>query len=137
MSDCVVDASIFGPLFFEDESDVLFGGIEMLLANGNCFAPQHWRLELANQILVGFRRKRLTEPMVAPAIATLTSFDVTIDNTTWQRHEEIFELARLQDLSIYDAAYLDLALQRKASLASYDKALCKAARQMGIEVFSA
>ncbi|WP_088311403.1 type II toxin-antitoxin system VapC family toxin [Novosphingobium sp. B 225] len=137
MSECVVDASIFGPLFFTDETDTLFGELEALLARGGCIAPQHWRLELANQILIGFRRKRMTEAMVSPAIATLTSFDVTIDYQTWQRHEEIFDLARAQDLTIYDAAYLELALLRKASLASYDNALCNAAQRMGVEVFSA
>lgn len=44
------------------------------------------------------------------------------------------ELAAEHGLSIYDAAYLELALRRKLPLASRDEALCKAAKDCRVKM---
>ena len=43
-------------------------------------------------------------------------------------------LARQYGLTVYDAAYLELALRRGATLATTDAALAKAARKAGVAV---
>jgi len=48
---------------------------------------------------------------------------------------EVLLLAREQGLSVYDAAYLDLALRRGLPLATQDQVLREAARRMGVELF--
>ena len=134
MSPCVVDASIFGPLFFDDEKDSIFDGLGALLAEGECLAPQHWRLELVNQIINGHRRKRMTAEMADAAIALIAGLEVAIDEETWRHHAETFALATKHGLTAYDAAYLELALRRRATLASYDGDLRKAARLESLEI---
>lgn len=134
MSACIVDASIFGPLFFDDETDDLFGGLVQLLEAGNCHAPQHWQLELTNQILMGMRRKRLDSEMADIAIQEIGEFPVEIDNETGRRHADTYALAARHGLTIYDAAYLELALRRRCSLATYDCALRTAALAEGLKV---
>ena len=46
-------------------------------------------------------------------------------------------LAVSEDLTPYDAAYLELALRMADPLATLDNALIRAARRRGVEVFSA
>ena len=48
---------------------------------------------------------------------------------------ETLNLARQYRLSTYDAAYLYLAMQEGAELATLDKALGEAARKAGVGVF--
>jgi len=45
------------------------------------------------------------------------------------------KLADLHGLTIYDAAYLELAQRRRLPLATLDAALAAAARQSGVTVF--
>jgi predicted nucleic acid-binding protein len=47
----------------------------------------------------------------------------------------VFILADRHGLTVYDAAYLDLALREGLPLASLDNALCKAAENSGVAMF--
>jgi predicted nucleic acid-binding protein len=49
----------------------------------------------------------------------------------------IFPLARDYHLTVYDAAYLELALRTKLPLATRDRALCAAAVAAGAALFGA
>jgi predicted nucleic acid-binding protein len=135
VSGCVVDASIFGPLFFEDEEDALFAGLAQLLEEWDCLAPQHWRLELTNQIVVGLRRNRISQSDATLAIGSIAGFQIGIDEETHDRAGEIFQLATRHRLTTYDAAYLELAIRENSALASYDRDLRAAARAEGVKVF--
>jgi predicted nucleic acid-binding protein len=44
-------------------------------------------------------------------------------------------MARTQGLSVYDAAYLELAHREKLPLATLDRRLGEAARLMGVQLF--
>ena len=48
--------------------------------------------------------------------------------------ERICDLAHKQNLSSYDAAYLDLAIHRGVEIASLDVALKKNATKLGVEL---
>src|SRR6478609_3432181 len=62
---------------------------------------------------------------------------VTDDETDGHAWGAIKTLAREHGLSLYDAAYLELALRLQRPLASCDAALIAAAKASGLEVFSA
>lgn len=126
----IVDASVFGPLFFNDELDRLLPELPDMIANEQCVVPQHWGLELANQIISGLRRKRMTGAMASRAMDQIDQFPVIIDDQTGERISTSFALASKHGLTIYDAAYLELAVRLQLPLATYDGALRKAA---GIE----
>jgi predicted nucleic acid-binding protein len=59
---------------------------------------------------MGERRKRITPAGTASFLADLALLPFEVDDLP--REGIVFELARRHDLSIYDAAYLELA-QRK------------------------
>lgn len=48
---------------------------------------------------------------------------------------ELYELARRHRLSIFDAAYLELAMRRNLPLATRDRALARAATEAGVPLF--
>jgi predicted nucleic acid-binding protein len=123
----VVDASMFGPLFFEDEADELFEDLPELISGEHCIVPQHWHLEVTNQILSGLRRKRMTSKMAEQAVAQIDLFPITTDDKTAQRIAESYSLASKHGLTVYDAAYLELAIRRHMTIVTYDNALRKAA----------
>ena len=50
-------------------------------------------------------------------------------------YDAVFKLAETNGLTVYDAAYLDLAIREGARLASLDDALRKAAVKAGVVLF--
>jgi predicted nucleic acid-binding protein len=82
------------------------------------------------------RRRRLDAERRAQLAALLHALPVTIDSETADRAwTATAELAERFGLSVYDAAYLEVALRRALPLASLDRALRAAAMTTGVEVF--
>jgi predicted nucleic acid-binding protein len=57
---------------------------------------------------------------------------VTDDETGARCAAETIALARQYDLTIYDAAYLELAIRRQTVLGTADRALARAAKAAGV-----
>jgi predicted nucleic acid-binding protein len=51
------------------------------------------------------------------------------------RQSAALDLARTYGLTAYDATYLELAMRRAATLATFDRKLAAAARAAGVRVF--
>jgi predicted nucleic acid-binding protein len=49
---------------------------------------------------------------------------------------KVLLIAREHNLSVYDAAYLELSIRHGASLATLDGKLRKAAKNAGVEIFA-
>jgi predicted nucleic acid-binding protein len=98
------------------------------IAAGGCLAPALWAYEVHNVLLVLQRRKRLTSEGHAAAHAALAALGVELETPTWGLVEHaVLHLARKHALSVYDAAYLELAMRRRLPLATFDQLLRKAA----------
>lgn len=137
MSPVVIDSSVALSLVLPDESGEIVAAIEAALRKGApCFVPAHWSVEVANGVLMAERRKRLTQADARAALNFLRHLPLQTD-AELGRHAfaEIFSLARQYDLTTYDAAYLDLAMRRRAALATLDSALHKAATSAGVPIF--
>ena len=91
-------------------------------------APAHWPLEVGNALLSQQLRGRLTEDQRREIMPCLAALPVAIDPATVSKawHTAI-ALAQLHRLTLYDAAYLELALRKSVPLASFDDALRRAA----------
>ena len=50
-------------------------------------------------------------------------------------YDAVFQIADRHGLTVYDAAYLDLAVRERLPIASLDGALMRAAAQSGVETF--
>src|SRR5260370_9036413 len=81
--------------------------------------PADWMLEVTNALLVAERRKRIAAASVNHAVGILRQLPIRADaETDDQAGRQTLELARRHLLSIYDAAYLELALRLGAGLPS-------------------
>lgn len=102
----------------------------------SALVPSIWHLEASNAMLVAERNGTITTEEADEFALQLEDMYVTVDSLTWTRpFGQTMTLARIYDLSSYDAAYLELAVRKSASLATLDKALIKAARKAGVEIY--
>jgi predicted nucleic acid-binding protein len=94
--------------------------------------PSLWPLEVANALLVAERRG-VIQPNVSEAfLRRLAALRIEVDPETMDLAQpRTLELARQQQLSAYDATYLELALRLDARLASFDRRLMLAAEAVG------
>ena len=136
MNQMVIDASMTLSWLLADEGTDASQAVRGEMASAdNVFVPAHWRLEVCNSLWVAERRQRLNAAGVAQAVALFTQLPVTIDAQTNDRAgRETLALAREHNLSVYDAAYLELALRQGASLASLDGPLRTVAQRLGVPV---
>jgi predicted nucleic acid-binding protein len=96
--------------------------------------PHHWLHEVSNAVVVSERRGRLRVDQVNMLAIDLDEFSgvVEVDPVT-VRPSALIELARQTQLTVYDAAYLELAARRRLPLATLDDTLRDAARRAGLE----
>jgi predicted nucleic acid-binding protein len=105
------------------------------LSEDEAYVPGLWPYEVGNALLVAERRGRIRQGDVEVLIRELEKFPIRIVAQPGRRIlHEAREIAIRFDLSVYDASYLHLALERKLSLATLDGKLTKAALEAGVEV---
>ena len=131
----VLDASMALSWYFRDEkSDVS----ELALAmtdNHQLLVPPHWFSEVANGIRQGERRGRCDVDYAPIFVTQLASMNFAINQLApFDQFETILPLARIHQLTVYDAIYLHLAMIGMESLATLDKGLARAARSLGLTV---
>ncbi len=133
----VVDASMALAWQFEHEATPAADEVLARTVRDGAVVPTIWRLEVANALRMAVRRKRCEEAFVADAIARLNGLSVEDDDeTSLHAWSATSVLARDEALTLYDAAYLELALRRRLPLATGDKALIAAGKRHGLEVLS-
>ena len=132
----VVDASMAIAWFFEDEGRDVVAAVLQRVVTEEAFVPSLWRIEVANALRSAVRRKRCEASYAERCLERLGRLRISIDPETdlhaWGRTRR---LSDRHDLTLYDAAYLELAIRRKQPLASRDAALVAAARTAGLVVF--
>jgi len=130
----VLDASMtIAWLFRNQRSERSRSVLRRILADG-ATAPSIWRLEVANVLRTSVRRGHCTEVYAASCLLRLKRLRVTIDPETDQNAwGATRELSRVHNLTLYDAAYLELAVRLRQPIASLDTALLRAARTAGME----
>jgi len=98
-------------------------------------APSLWRLEVANALQMAVRRKRIDTAFRDVSIADLLTLPITIDTeTAHHAWAATLQLAERHNLTLYDAAYLELAQRRGLPLATLDRELGAAGSALGISV---
>lgn len=135
----VVDASVTMGWCFEDERTEVGERVLDALAEGAvAVAPAIWAYEVANVLGGAQRGGRITAAKVAGFLEDLGAFAIEIDGAGERRvFESVVPVARDYGLSVYDAAYLEVAMRRGLPLATVDEGLVRAAREAGVEVVGA
>jgi predicted nucleic acid-binding protein len=136
MNRFVLDASMALSWLLADEANPSSLAVQKALVNADeVFVPAHWHLEVANSIWMAERRKRLNAAGVAEAASLCSQLPVSIDPESARRATvETLEISRQHGISVYDAAYLELAMRRGATLASLDEPLRKVAKKSGVPI---
>jgi predicted nucleic acid-binding protein len=134
MSVFVPDASATLAWCFEDEaSDWTEALLARLTSVDTAVVPQHWPVEVANTFLVAVRRGRITRERSARFFRDLLALPIRIDSTSREvAFSRVFALAEKHGLTVYDAAYLELAIRESIALATLDNDLRTAARAAGV-----
>lgn len=98
--------------------------------------PALWPLEVANALIVLVRRRKLSEGERQAGLGWLRGLRLRIDHDMSSLAlSRLSELAVAHQLSVYDAAYLELAQRRALVLGCKDGALRKAARHAGVSLW--
>jgi predicted nucleic acid-binding protein len=119
----VTDASVVAAaLFGEGHSDEAIA----LLRGRTLHAPHLLDYEIGSVALKKLRRERVAWATVADALRTYGQLAI-------ERHpvntEAVIAVARRYEMTAYDAAYLTVAEQLNAPLATFDESLADAARK--------
>ena len=129
----VVDSSIALTWCFEDEATQAADALLIRLTNDGAHAPSLWPLEVLNALVMAQRRGRLTAAARQERIALLHALPIILDTETCEQAWTITNLlAERHSLTLYDAAYLELAQRLNLPLATLDTDLRTAAKALGV-----
>jgi predicted nucleic acid-binding protein len=136
MAAFVIDASATLPWCFVDEATEATNAVLARLRTGDeAIVPAHWPLEVANALLIAVRRKRISPEDAHQFLEDLEFLPIRVDTTAKnQVRVGVFPTAEQYGLTVYDAAYLELAMRESAPLMTLDSDLRKAARTSGVQL---
>jgi predicted nucleic acid-binding protein len=130
----VLDSSATLAWIYSEETTDAIRAVFDQVADAGAIVPALWRLEVANSPTVAVRRTRINAEFRRAALADLALLDITADqHTDNQAWAETLHLADRYRLTLYDAAYLELAKRRSLPLATLDQELLVAARAAGAQ----
>jgi predicted nucleic acid-binding protein len=129
MSGFVADASATLPWCFEDEATPATEALLERLRTGElAVVPAHWSTEVMNGLMMAVRRRRIDLARVARFARDLTALPIHVEPphapAAW---EAVIRVASQHQLTVYDAAYLELAERTHLPLATLDGDLRRAA----------
>lgn len=129
----VVDASMALSWVLADEFTERSQRALEVVSEGGALVPALWPFEVANGLRSAERRGRLTDSAVRRALLGLAGLAIDQDDRR-RDAQRLIDLAREVDLTVYDAAYLALAIEANLPLAALDNGLERAARQAGVDL---
>lgn len=125
----VIDCSVAVALVMPDEHSPYAARVFEYMDRNTLLpvVPKLFQCEVVNALLMSERRKRISE-------AQFHDFadywlQAPLEEDLQGNINAIIALAKKHRLTVYDAAYLELAIRRKAKLATLDSALQKAAKK--------
>jgi predicted nucleic acid-binding protein len=134
----VVDSSAtLGFLLPDESSPLALRALDSIQKAALAYVPAHFWIEVTNALMMAERRKRASYGEVIHALHFARRLPLLIDaETSSQCAGETLSFAREYKLTIYDAAYLELAIRLSGRLATLDGALARAAKAAGVEVLT-
>lgn len=132
MTPVVIDNSVFVAWCMSDEEDPLAVAAMARVTEYGGVVPRIWWYELRNVLLMNERRKRISRQEVSDTLADSRALGISVDD----RHDEhqLIEFSRRFQLTVNDAAYLEVASRLRLPLATLDRRLREAAEALGIAI---
>jgi predicted nucleic acid-binding protein len=121
----VLDASVVAAWALPDETTQPAATILERVSGEGATAPPIWWYEVRNMLLMAERRNRILADQSDMFFRRLSGLPIRIaDRGT---SGDVLRLARTHNLTVYDAAYLELSLREGLALATLDRRLAGAA----------
>lgn len=135
MSRWIIDASLTLGWYLKDEEDRAYS-LEVLagLAENEAVVPFLWTYEVSNGLVMAHRRKRLPLEELAEIMASLQALPIAIEPQDPEATKDLWQLALKHQLTVYDAAYLELALRLALPIATRDAALKRAMAACDVKI---
>jgi predicted nucleic acid-binding protein len=131
----VLDSSVTMAWIYLDETTEAVRSVFERIAERSAWVPALWRLEVANMLEMGVRRGRHSADFRDATLSDLALLPIRPEP---EMHERAWgptvKLAQRHRLTLYDAAYLELALRRGLPLATLDRELRVAAAVEKVEL---
>jgi predicted nucleic acid-binding protein len=128
-----LDCSATMAWVYGDETTEAVRAVFEAVGSGGAWVPALWRLEVANVLEMGVRRSRHDGAFRDATLADLALLPIQLDAETDQHAwGATARLAARHGLTLYDAAYLELARRRDLPLATLDRELRAAALAEGV-----
>jgi len=133
----VVDASVTLAWALPDESSPYADAVLALVEQEGLRVPDLWAREIANGLAVAYLRNRITSTDEKAFLAALSHLRIEVEGTSAALTviREGTAAALRYGLTAYDAAYVDLAVRERLTLATLDTAMRKAAERLGVAIF--
>lgn len=129
----VLDSSITLAWLMPDEQTSAAQSVLDRVVASRAWVPSLWRLEVANSLHMAVKRRRIDPTFRDDSLADLASLNIHIDPDTGSfAWTNTLKLADAHGLTLYDAAYLELAKRLSLPLATLDGDLRKAAIASGV-----
>ena len=97
------------------------------------WVPVLWRYEAAAVLAVAHNRGTLPAQEITLFFSDLEVLPIRVDHESSSRvFSDVYRLAVAHRLTVYDAAYLELAIRRKLPLATLDNDLIAACGTVGV-----
>ena len=120
---------------FEDEASLRTDAVLNQAEHLVFVVPALWRWEVANVLRMAERRARVTPQQTSAILLRLSRLNIVLDDASaLVPQDQLVALARQHSLTVYDTAYLELAMRLQLPLATFDQPLETAAKTAGIEV---
>jgi predicted nucleic acid-binding protein len=134
MASFIADASVTLPWCLQDEATLWTDSLLDRLRTGDRIAvPAHWPTEISNGLLMGLRRNRIQPGVPAQFWDNLAVLPIDVEPPlTPGQAKDVLVLCEKHGLTVYDAAYLELAKRKGWPMATQDGDLLKAAQIEGI-----
>ena len=133
--DFVVDNSVVMSWCFKDETNQYADSVLDCLSEGTAFVPSIWPLEVVNVLLEAERKKRLSEADSVRFITLISQLPIIVEHERPERiMKDLLAFARSNDLSSYDASYLDLSMRKGIPIATLNTRLIEAAKKTDIPI---
>lgn len=134
----VIDASITVAWCFEDEVTPAAEDVLDEVVESNAIVPSIWRFEVGNALQMAIRRKRITDVFRDDALAKLLAMPISVDpDTDAHAWTTALRLSQRFGLTLYDAAYVELAQRHSLPLATLDQEMRAAAIAVSVPVLGA
>lgn len=131
----VLDASFCLTWCFPDEDSPHSRALLERLQDEAAAVPALFYLEVCNGLLFAERRGRLTRTQLLDFMGLLNALPlVTDEEAPFRVFDVIYALAHEEQLTVYDATYLELAMRYCVPLATRDGRLVRSAERQGVPV---